>query len=217
MLSGHKFISEANEDDFNKETIQCYIEHYQEILGYMQRMARNSYEGDILMSELLIYLMKASDYEMFYDGKDISMKGYFKKCITYTIKRYRDAQRKEGAYMSDNIITYEDEEVEVMDTVASDILVENQILDEIDLDSIGSYRYKYGTDLFMYMYIKIRCGKDNILAKNVMQVYKIDDIDVYSTEIFSVMKLINMEELLSLIRSKVYDVDRIDKVIDSFK
>ena len=183
----------------------------------MQRMARNSYEGDILMSELLIYLMKASDYEMFYDGKDISMKGYFKKCITYTIKRYRDAQRKEGAYMSDNIITYEDEEVEVMDTVASDILVENQILDEIDLDSIGSYRYNYGTDLFMYMYIKIRCGKDNILAKNVMQVYKMDDIDVYNTEIFSVMKLINMEELLSLIRSKVYDVDRIDRVIDSFK
>ena len=217
MLSGRKFVSEPSEDGFNKETIQCYIEHYQEILGYMQRMARNSYEGDILMSELLIYLMKASDYEMFYDGKDISMKGYFKKCITYTIKRYRDAQRKEGAYMSDNIITYEDEEVEVMDTVASDILVENQIVDEIDLDSIDSYRYKYGTDLFMYMYIKIRCGKDNVLAKNVMQVYKIDDIDVYNTEIFSIMKLINMEELLSLIRSKVYDVDRIDKVIDSFK
>lgn len=217
MLNGHKFVSEPNEEAFNKETVQCYIAHYQEILDYMQKLARNSVEGDILMSELLMYLMKASDYEMFYDGKDISMKGYFKKCITYTIKRYRDTQRKEGAYMSDNIITYEDEEVEVMDTVASDIFVESQVIDEIDLDSIESYRYKYGTDLFMYMYIKIRCGKDNVLAKNVMQVYKIDDIDVYNTEIFSIMKLINMEELLSLIRSKVYDVDRIDKVIDSFK
>lgn len=230
--------------DWEKETIQYVLNNKSKILKIIRSSIKNmngisSMDIEDIYSDTVVYLYNSGDYDIIKavdctTGKVVSLEGYVNLCVKNCVKRYiTQMYKREKKIVRGSIKDDEGREKEILDIIADKKTdhefekIEYNVKE--NLDSIEYARYKYGTDIFLILYVRmLTLERSEESYKNILNVLGISKKELTELEkkiasdeeIFQVIKEISACETMdavAVLQEKVYCSKQIKDTILSMK
>lgn len=248
LIAGPLF-EESSEDvkGWQKETVNYVASNRSKILRQIRAIAKTKRKQSLqtadvedIYSEILLYLYNCDDYNInkaidrSSTGNIVSLEGYLNVCIKFCVIRHCNQMKNvETDTMSDTIISGEDKELSIFDTIpdkSSDITLDHLVYDFRTLcESCTPVRYRYGTDIYLVLYIRLLTSFDvtGETYKTILSILGITKKDLSKIEkgsedeiMFGFAKAISLSdasEAISILEEYVYSSNLIKDMVNSFK
>lgn len=229
---------------WNKNTVRYVIDNCAKIKATIRRDLKEKFrrkftEMDVedIYIDILNYTFKYDDYDLEKakkfneDGSFtvISLEGYvFGSAVKNSLRRYIKDTAPDVIGRIDSIIKRDEKEVCILDKIADTTStvtfedIENDIYSALKV--MECKRYKYGTDIYLIMYIKFRTinedsfkrflsvlGINNKIFNTVEKYARNDEDFVHLMQVFTTCK---KKEILNTLRNYIYSIDLLDEAID---
>lgn len=230
---------------WSKVTIEYALKNIDSIKKSIRGMIKNVnqqlnyHDVDDIFQKALEYLYRGYDYDIdkAYErsangNSPVSVEGYVYTCVKFCVKRYStECKLREKHTIHDIYNDANGKEASILDNVADknadyDFSTSSYTLDEVCRDN-ESKRYKYGADLFLIFYVRLRLqlvNKEdkyeqilnilNITNKDMQNVCEGTSKDGTDIEIAKAITQTSLSEATRIIGRYTYSVHRINELID---
>lgn len=237
----YPFMEEETQNikSWDKETIRYVIKNKSRVMKSIKSLAKSitksniqSVDAEDIYSEVLEYLYSCEDYSLCKavdfgsNGTIISIDGYVHICIKNCVKRHiTNAYRIEKPLVHGFNSAGDDRELDPFYNIEDESA--SRVFDDIvyNLESFCKqyecYRYKYGIDIFMLLYVRLLTyeqGKEiyhnilEILGINRREISVAEKISAYEdvfTTLSRCVAIIGVEKAIKIVSKYVYSADRI--------
>lgn len=229
---------------WNKDTVRFVIDNADKIKATVRRELKqkfkyiNDMEVEEVYDKIIEYVYKYDDYDIDKARRDSLLTNsttirpieayVFGSAVKNCIKRFIKDYGKERCNRASNYVTIKDKEVSVIDRVADSTSEKEyeQVEDSLEaaLKIMECKRYRYGSDIFLIMYLRLRAENEESFARliNIIGITtKILNIAERKARLdgdfMYLMKMMidyNKEKMASVIRNYVYSASLLDSAID---
>lgn len=161
-----------------KETVDYVTSHRSRVTRQIRSVARGmrktglqATDVDDIMSELMLHLYKADDYNIdkainrSSTGSIVSIEGYVNNCVKNCVLRYcSQSHARDKELVSETVRGEDDKELSIFDSIAdvsADITLDNLVYDlPVLLKSCEPVRYRFGPDIYLVWYVRLLTVND---------------------------------------------------------
>lgn len=241
---GYSFIIHSplieNHDElegWKKDTVEYATQNKGKVYAKIRGIAKNihgkrlqSWEVDDIYSDVMMYMFKTDDYDteraIVGDGI-VSFESFISICIKYCVIRYCTNVWNERHNVVSNVVTTEDGELDLLDTVPNRMNMYDEDAIMYDLaklcESYEPYRYIRGIDIYQIWLIKIlimKYKKDSKYAQllkilNINNGMSNSDIgeDSIMANLAKAINLAGTEKSIEILKNYVFGQESIERAI----
>lgn len=228
VLSHYKMVEpDERGDGWEKSTIQYVLAN----MGKIKHKIRLSGQGlkkdqlEDIFQNLMIYLLKAEDYDCSRENACNSIENYIGTGINHVIQRYRTELKKVYSNIESCLIKDKDgDEINQLDLIPDGTSLEKIIDKDCDLgDALEAMtRYVSNVDIFAMLYVRLLSSKEtyemNLTAlgfekRDLNELCKLHSREEEVENVVKALSITNKEDALRELEKHVYGYKMIKKAI----